>query len=240
MDPFAPLTHTETFGRHNGDLATSGLRILEGGSWKRQDTVVLIPSGRLIPAKAVLSWMNLVYPPNNGVVRIMTQGMEVGEAYSQAIEGILSHPQLKTFKWLLTIETDNLPPPDGVLKLIARMEDMPEIDAMSGLYWTKGEMGAPQIWGDINDPVVNYRPQVPRPGQVVECYGIGMGFALWRLEMFKDPKLRKPFFKTVAGPEGVGTQDLYFWGDAKKYGYRCAVDCDVLVGHLDVNSDIVW
>jgi hypothetical protein len=234
------FSNTDSAGRNNLDLENSRLRILEGHTWKRQDLVLLIPSGKTIPAKAVLSWMNLIYPPNNAVIRIMTQGMEVGEAYSTAIKGILDHPQLSKFKWLLTVEHDNLPPPDGVLKLIAKMEDLTEFAAISGLYWTKGEAGVPQIWGDINDPVVNYRPQVPQPGKVVECYGIGMGFALWRLDMFKDPRLRQPLFKTVAGPEGIGTQDLYFWADARKYGYRCAVDCDVLVGHLDQNTDIVW
>ena len=202
--------------------------------------VVLIPSGKLIPAKAVLSWMNIIYPPNNNIVRIMTQGMEVGEAYSNAITNILAHEQLRDFKWLLTIETDNLPPADGVLKLIEKMEDRTELAALSGLYWTKGEMGAAQIWGDINDPVPNYRPQPPVPGEIVECWGIGMGFALWRLDMFKDERLRKPWFKTVAGLEGVGTQDLYFWADAKKYGFRCGVDCSILVGHLDPKTDIVW
>ena len=35
------------------------------------------------------------------------------------------------------------------------------------------------------------------------------------------------------GAAGVGTQDLYFWGDARKYGYRCAIACDVKVGHYD-------
>jgi hypothetical protein len=43
----------------------------------------------------------------------------------------------------------------------------------------------------------------------------------------------------------VGTQDLYFWGDAKKYGYRCAIDCDVMVGHYDLTgqfgpADTTW
>jgi hypothetical protein len=245
MDPHSPVAmalpaNSEVAGRHNADLEASTLRVIEGGTWKRQDMIVLIPSGKLIPAKAVLSWMNIVYPPNNGVVRFMTQGLEVGEAYSTAIANVLSHPDLCNFKWLLTIETDNLPPPDGVLKLMKRLDERPDLAALSGLYWTKGEMGAPQIWGDVKDPVQNFRPQPPVPGEVVECWGIGMGFALWRLEMFKDPKLRQPWFKTVAGLEGIGTQDLYFWGDARKHGYRCAVDCDVLVGHLDVKSDIVW
>jgi hypothetical protein len=53
--------------------------------------------------------------------------------------------------------------------------------------------------------------------------------------MFKDERLRKPWFKTYNGTEGfgIGTQDLAFWGDARKYGYRCAVDCSVKVGHYD-------
>lgn len=241
MDPFEPAPNPDEVGRHNADLEKSRMRIIEGGSWKKQDLIMLIPAGRTVPSKAVLSWMNLVFPPNNGVVRLLVLGMEVGEAYSTAIQNILSHPQLNNFKWLLTIEHDNVLPADGVLKLIARMEAEPEYAAVSGLYWTKGETGVPQIWGDIKDPVVNYRPQPPQPGKLVETYGIGMGFALWRLDMFKDEKLRKPWFKTVANPEvGIGTQDLYFWADAKKYGYRCAVDCDVLVGHYDVQADIVW
>ena len=57
-----------------------------------------------------------------------------------------------------------------------------------------------------------------------------------RLSMFRDERLRKPWFKTVAGADGVGTQDLYFWNDARKYGYRCAIDCDVLVGHYDLDG----
>jgi hypothetical protein len=67
-----------------------------------------------------------------------------------------------------------------------------------------------------------------------------MGFNLWRMKMFRDERLRKPWFKTIAGKEGVGTQDLYFWADARKYGYRCAIDCDVLVGHYDLANDICW
>ena len=74
---------------------------------------------------------------------------------------------------------------------------------------------------------------------MIECNGVGMGFALWKMSIFKDERLRKPWFKTIAGREGAGTQDLYFWGDARKYGYRCAVDCAVCVGHIDGNG-FVW
>jgi len=181
-----------------------------------------------------------MFPPNNGVVRILAQGLEVGEAYSSAIEGILAHADLREWEYILTLEHDNMPPGDGVIKLLEEMEKHPELSCIGGLYFTKGEGGVAQIWGDINDSIPNFRPQMPIPGKLVECCGTGMGFNLFRMSMFKDERLRKPWFKTIAGKEGVGTQDLYFWGDARKYGYRCAIDCSVLVGHYDHVNDVVW
>ncbi len=130
----------------------------------------------------------------------------------------------------------NCPPPDGLIKLIERMEAHPEMACIGGLYFTKGEGGCAQIWGDIKDPMPNYRPQLPdMNGGLVECYGTGMGFNLWRLKTFKDEQIKRPWFKTFNGldGQGVGTQDLTFWSEARKYGYRCAIDCAVKVGHYD-------
>ena len=174
-------------GVHNKDLAKTSARLLKGGSWKRQRVIVIIPAADTIPAKVALSHWNLAFPPNNGVVRILAQGMEVGDAYSTAIENILNTPELKDWEYILTIEHDNCPPADGVVKLIEQMENHPELACIGGLYFTKGDGGVAQIWGDIKDPVVNYRPQAPDlNGGLVECYGTGMGFNLWRMTMFTD------------------------------------------------------
>lgn len=227
-------------GAHNSDLEKTQSRLLKGASWKRQRIVVILPTGNLIPAKVALSHWNLVFPPNNGVVRILAQGMEVGEAYSTAIESVLAHPELSQWEYVLTIEHDNLPPQDGVIKLLEKMEAHPEFACIGGLYFTKGEGGVAQIWGDPTDPILNFRPRVPVAGQLVECCGTGMGFNLWRLDMFKDQRIKRPLFRTLAGKEGVGTQDLSFWTEARKYGYRCAIDCSVLVGHYDHLADMVW
>lgn len=227
-------------GAHNADLARSSARILQGASWKKQRIIVLIPASATIAAKVALSHWGLIFPPNQAVHRMLCLGMEVGQAYSQAIEAILAHPDLREWEYILTIEHDNIPPQDGVLKLIEKMEAHPEYACIGGLYWTKGEGGVPQIWGDPSDPVLNFRPQVPIPGALQECCGTGMGFNLWRMAMFKDERLRKPWFVTSAGIGGVGTQDLYFWGDARKYGYRCAIDNSCLVGHYDISTDTCW
>jgi len=230
------LVVTDFSGGHNEDLKKTTARLMKGGSWKKQRVIVILPAADEIPAKVALTHWNLAFAPNNGVVRILAQGMEVGDAYTQAIEGILAHPDLKDWEYILTLEHDNTPPADGVLKLMAQMEEHPEYACIGGLYFTKGEGGVAQIWGDVKDPILNFRPQLPDvEGGLVECCGTGMGFNLWRLSMFKDDRLRKPWFKTNT-TDGVSTQDLYFWGDARKYGYRCAVDCSVKVGHYDLKG----
>jgi hypothetical protein len=233
MQPQIIATHDPGF--HNTDLPKSSLRVIEGGTWKRQRIITILPASDTIPSKVALSHWGLAFPPNQAVHRMLALGQEVGDAYSNAISEILAHPDLSQWEYILTIEHDNVPPHDGVVKLIKQMDAHPEFACIGGLYWCKGPEGCPHIWGDISDPVINYRPQPPRPGELVECYGTSMGFNLWRLSMFKDERLAKPWFKTYDGSEGrgIGTQDLSFWSDARKYGYRCAVDCSVLVGHYD-------
>lgn len=232
-------------GSHNADLEGTQARIMRGGSWKHQRTIVILPAADTIPAKVALSHWNLAFAPNNGVVRILAQGMEVGDAYSSAIECVINEPNLSQWEYVLTIEHDNSPPANGVLRLLEQMEAHPEFSCIGGLYFTKGPGGVAQIWGDPKDPVMNFRPQLPdTAGGLVECCGTGMGFNLWRLSMFKDPKLRRPWFKTEKH-EGMATQDLYFWMDARKHGYRCAIDCSVKVGHYDLRgdfgpSDMMW
>lgn len=231
------LTVLETGGANNSDLDTTKTRLIKNGSWKNQRIITIIPAADYIPAKVYLSHLALGYPPNNGVVRILAQGMEVGEAYSNAIEGILADPNLSQWEYILTIEHDNCPPGDGVIKLIEQMEAHPEYSCIGGLYFTKGPGGVAQIWGDPKDPVLNFRPQLPDPnGGLVECCGTGQGFNLFRMSMFKDVKLRRPWFKTQT-KGGISTQDLYFWADARKHGYRCAIDCSIKVGHWDQKGD---
>lgn len=226
-------------GAHNGNGAGTRARLIKGASWKKQRVAMIMPADEMIHAKVALSLWNLIFPPNQGVFRILAQGMEVGDAYSKAIEQVLAHPQLKDFEFILTVEHDNLPPPDGLLKLLEDLEEHKELACVSGLYFTKGEMGSAQIWGDPKDAVMNFRPQIPQPESLQECCGTGMGFALWRTSIFKDSRIEKPYFKTEKGVNGVSTQDLSFWSKNRKWGYRCAVDTRVKVGHIDTNG-FIW
>lgn len=234
------LTIQDFGGRHSANMEATRARLIKGGSWKKQRIIVVMPAGETIPVKCAMALWNLVFPPNNGFYRFLAEGLEVGDAYSTAIEQILGNPELSKWEYVLTVEHDNYPPPDGVLKLLVAMDEHPELDAIGGLYFTKGEGGVAQIWGDPNDPVLNYRPQVPQLETVQECCGLGMGFTLFRLKMFKDSALPRPLFVTHKSATGAGTQDLMFWNNARPLGYRCAVDTRVKVGHMDAQTGEIW
>jgi hypothetical protein len=220
-------------GYHNANMDATIRRIDKSASWKKLDTIMLIPAGGTIPFRTMMALMNVYPPPNNSFYRMGVEDAEVGQAFSTAIENILAHPQLSKYKYIWTVEHDNLPQPDALVRLLAQMEAHPEFACIGGIYFTKGPEGVAQIWGDPRDPINNYRPQTPIPNALQECCGTGMGCNVWRLDMFKDPKLRKPWFKTQT-EGGVSTQDLYFWSDARQHGYRCAIDTSIPVGHLDL------
>lgn len=230
-------------GEHNTRSYTND-RLARGKTYKDLSTLIICPTRGQIPAKVVQSWMGLMRPMNQQVIGpIFAIGLEVGAAYNNMIEQIIDNPQLSNFKYILTIEEDNMPPPDGLLRLY---EHIDKYDVVGGLYWTKGEEGQPMIYGDPTVMPKNFIPQLPRVDAIQEANGLGMGFNLWKLEMFRDKRLKKgEWFKTEQSYEpGKGsrayTQDLYFFEKAGALGYKFACDNRVRVGHYDINSDIVW
>lgn len=233
-------------GHHNRDLNLTVKRLDAAATHKDLSTVIVIPAFGLLPTKVAAALMNLYPAPNHPRAILWAIGQEVGEAYSRTIEMVLADKYLSKFKYLLTIEHDNIPPVDGHVKLLAAMEAHPEFAAIGGLYFTTGPGGVAQAWGDPTNSM-NFKPLVPSAsGALVPCVGTGMGFTLFRMSMFKDKKLRRPWFKTTSSAEeGHSTQDLYFWKDAFKHGYRAAIDCSVRVGHYDYEGkfgppDMTW
>lgn len=230
-------------GAHNtGDSAA---RVARAGLYKNKSTICVIPTRGVISARVVQSWWNMMTPMNQQFMRMFVSGYEVGAAYSMAIEQILATPGLSEFTYLLTLEEDNLPPPDGLIRLIEAMDEHPEFSAMGGLYWTKGPEGQPMIYGNPAEAPFNFRPQPPVVDSIVECNGLGMGFTLFRLDTFRDERIDRPWFETVQRYDpGTGTacytQDLWFFERAKRYGHRFACHCGVKVGHYDVANDMVW
>ncbi len=207
--------------------------------YKDQSTVMVMPIlGDTIPARVHDALMNLQRLPNQKFTNVLIGNQEVSAAYDNALRMILTNPSFKDWKWMLTCEQDNLPPFDGFVQLVTYAAEH-DYDVLGGLYWIKGIDGVPQIWGDRTD-AENYRPQPPAlDGSVVDCWGTGMGFTLFRLDLFRD--MPEPWFYTPP-EDGMWTQDLRFFNrlHAHRDNVKVGVHCGVRVGHLDLQSGDCW
>ena len=230
----------EFAGFHNHNLDQSIARLQRGQTYRNLSTVWITVTRGVLKTKVVSSWMSMMKPMNQPFFGpIFIENEEVGTGYQKAFEMVLDHPELSKWKYILTVEEDNLPPQDGLMKLY---ESIDKYDVVAGLYWTKGEQGQPMIYGDPTVMPRNFVPQLPRPDTVQHCNGLGMGFNLWKIDSFKT-KLKdmpKPWFKTVQELGKGFTQDLFFFNESAKYGIKSACDTRVRVGHLDVDTGMVW
>lgn len=222
---------------------------ISGDTFKDNSTIVIVPTRGMIHHSIVASWQNLMMPMNSARPWIYAAGHEVGIAYNQMIQNILANPQLAKFKYVLTLEDDNKVPADAHIRLIETIEAH-KFDAVSGIYFTKGDYGMPMAYGDPrhyeSTGELEFRPRDIRAaltqGKIMPVNGIAMGCALWRMDLFKQ--IQPPWFVTVSdvtptGPQAF-TQDLYFCKRARQAGKTFGVDMRVAVGHLDINTGILY
>lgn len=230
----------DDIGSHNGQMDQSIGRLIRGNTYKDLSTIWITPTRGNLKPRVVSSWMALMRPMNQPFIGpIFMDQDEVGVAYQRAFDMVLEHPELSKWKFILTVEQDNLPPSDGLLKLYESIEK--GFDCVAGLYWTKGENGQPMIYGNPMIMPKNFVPQVPIQDSLQRCNGLGMGFNLWSIEAFQSKlkEMPKPWFKTIQEIGKAYTQDLWFYQESAKYGFRCACNTSVRVGHVD-DEGFVW
>ncbi len=229
-------------------LGFDRIKVLHGATFKDPSTVVVIPTRGLINHRVISSWDNLIAPMNGKRFKIFAVGDEVGIAYNNMIQMILAHPELSKWKYVLTLEDDNIVPPDAHVRLLESIE---HFDAVGGIYFTKGDINMPMAYGNpldyVQTGVLDFRPLDVRRaiggGHIVPVNGIAMGCSLYRMDLFRQ--IPPPWFVTVADVipgkgAAASTQDLHFCEKAVRVGKKFAVDCRVRVGHLDINSGIVY
>ena len=225
--------------------------VIPGSTYKDSSTVIVIPSRGMVNHRIITAWQNLIAPMNQKRYSMFAVGHEVGQAYDAMVKVILAHPELSKWKYIMTMEDDNIPPPDAHIRLLESIEHGTKWDAVSGIYFTKGELTMPMAYGDPEEyratGILDFKPRDIREalkhGHLMEVNGIAMGCALWRMDLFRE--IPPPWFVTVAdvvpGQGIMGfTQDLYFCRQAKLAGKRFLVDFRVKVAHLDINSGIAY
>lgn len=214
-------------------------------SWD-QSTIIITPSRGMMHISVTMSLLSLLLPVNNIHSRAATIGMEVGEAYSSMIDKILVDKELARFRYVCTLEDDMIVPPGGLIKL--HKDIVKGYDIVGALYWTKDEINSyPLVYGRPELGFEDTMPVEPNPGgglQEVNC--VGMGFTLFRKSLFEDERFARPFFQTsqTVSDDGMHcdttTQDMFFQMQARKFGYKIAVDLDVKCGHLNTATGKVY
>ncbi len=231
-------------------LGFERVEFIQGSTYRDNSTVILCPTRGMINHRVASSLQQIMAPMNQKRSMYFCVGDEVGKAYAHMLGAILKDPELSKWKYVMTVEDDNLIPADAHVRLLETIE-WGKYDAVSGIYFTKGFNTMPMAYGDPEEyretGVIDFKPrnvaEALSKGHVMEVNGIAMGCALWRMDLFRE--IAAPWFVTVAdvipdkGPTAF-TQDLYFCYNATKAGKRFAVDMRVKVGHLDINDGVVY
>lgn len=222
-------------------------------SYQDKSIVCVIPTRGMVDVRVVDSWFKLITPINHKFTKLFMANGDLDNAYNTAIITILNHPELKDRRWVLTMEDDNIPPPDGILKLVDSMlENNNEFRAISGTYWTKPSRDviehAPIAFGcpDIGEWNM-MAPPLTEDGSVVPCCLIPLGFTLIDTNVFRE--LEYPWFKTLEQhdtsrgifEQNVGaTPDSYFFQKMWQKNMKIGCRGDIKVGHLDSKTNQIW
>jgi len=250
MLELAQLQHAMAPDAEAPGLGFERVSTIAGNTYRDQSTIVIMPTREpLIHFRVAAALWGMIAPMNQKRHLMICHGDEVGIAYDKMVRSILDHPDLGKWKYIMTVESDNLVPPDAQKRLLETIE-AGAYDAVSGLYFTKGDFNMPMAYGDPQrfetTGELEFTPrnvtEALRCGQVMPVNGIAMGCALWRMDLFRE--MPQPWFVTVDDildnkPMGF-TQDLWFCKEARRKGRRFAVDCRVKVGHMDLNTGEVY
>lgn len=238
----APIIET---GFHNSIL-------VRGNSYVNKSTAIFTPTRSAIRAEVVNSWMNLMYPINHKVNRLMISGDNVETAYNTGFITMLNHQAYNNCPYMLLLEDDNVLPPDALLRLLETIEgevDGNKYDIVGGLYWSHDVEGIPYCMGNDSLAGFNSVPIVPLPDkEIVPCQVVGLGCCLVRMSFVRE-KMQYPYFQEIAEYDTKKeffdrreyiSQDGTFFKKVHALGGKVACDTRVKVGHIDRETGFIW
>ena len=124
--------------------------------------------------------------------------------------------------------------PDTLERMMAVLDEHPEIDVLSGLYFRRGQPFSPVLFKtlEVNEQgTLDWSDYEELPNELFEIAGCGFGCVLMRTDMLLD----------IAGKEGGGRwftpiadagEDCAFCIRARREGYKIYCDPTVDCGHM--------
>ena len=121
---------------------------------------------------------------------------------------------------------------------------MNEYDIVGGLAFSKGPEGKPMVYGGPNNFFGTMTKTGVYPETIQACRAVSTSYTLFKLDIFKNEKLKKPWFRSdpriKMGESKNEEIDLSFFDELNKLGYKVACDTRVRLGKYDMATDTIW
>ena len=136
--------------------------------------------------------------------------------------------------YILWFDSDMVFQPDTLERMMKVMDEHPEVDVLSGLYFRRGHPFTPVLFSklEVNEKgTLDFEDYKELPDELFEIAGCGFGCVLMRTEMLLD----------IAAKEGGGMwfspianagEDCAFCIRARENGYRIFCDPNIHLGHM--------
>lgn len=155
----------------------------------------------------------------------VTDKMYTHTASNTLVEGALE----KCIDYIFFTENDMLLPFD-IIERLYNVIQKTNLDAVSGLYFLRGDGTQPCLYMNANDKVNPYLhiPVLLVPeNQIFTIDCCGMGCVLVKTDVFR--RVKYPWFDLKEGKYG---QDIYYYTKCKAEGIRTGVDTSITCEHL--------
>lgn len=196
------------------------------GAWEQSPTSVLCAI--LHTENTTVAWslgLRNLQLPNGNIMPI--SGMPYDHARNQACMSLIESKH----EWLFFLDSDVIPPPDAVLRLLAHQKPI-----ISGVYCRR----SPPIAVPVMLKNGQWITQLPESG-LIDVDVVGAGCLLIHrsvLESFKPHRPGKHWFdwtidaKGHVPPDECMSEDFTFCVMARKQGYKILVDPSVRCKHV--------
>ena len=128
---------------------------------------------------------------------------------------------------LALIDDDHKFKPDTLKRLLAH-----DLDIVSALYIQRAWPHRPLMFDLVDEAGGSLYSYLEDAPGLVEKENAGMGFCVFKTEVFK--RMEKPWFRLgeLKGAEDQWCDDIGFFIRAKKAGFKIHIDQTVAIGHL--------
>ena len=136
--------------------------------------------------------------------------------------------------YIFWLDSDMVFNPDILERMMKTMDEHPEIDVLSGLYFRRGAPYTPVLFKkldfDFENMTVEFEDLTEYPDELFEVPGCGFGCVLMKTDCLLD--LASVYGPLWFSPMGNVGEDCAFCIRAREQGYKIFCDPSVKLGHM--------